>query len=168
LYSHGVSRAAGVLVALLIAAAAPCASGQEAIYLVRHAERASTASDSPLSAAGKARAKRLASWLRDAGITQIFTTNLQRTMQTAAPLAGEIAVTPTVIPASDTSALLAAVHRTGPRDRLLIVGHSNSVPDVLRALGVTVPVTIADTEFDNLFIVIPHGGAPPVMLRLRY
>ena len=163
-----MSRAAGVLVALLIAAAAPSASGQEAIYLVRHAERASTASDSPLSAAGKARAKRLASWLRDAGITQIFTTDLQRTIQTAAPLAAVIGVTPTVIAASDTAALIATVHAAGPRDRLLIVGHSNTVPDVLRALGVTAAITIADSEFDNLFIVIPHGGAPPVMLRLRY
>lgn len=163
-----MSRAAGVLVALLIAAAAPAASGQEAIYLVRHAERASTASDSPLSAAGKARAKRLGSWLRDAGITQIFTTNLQRTIQTAAPLAGALGLTPTVIPAGDTAALLAAVHATGPHDRLLIVGHSNSVPDVLRALGVTAAVTIADAEFDNLFVVVPRNGAAPVMLRLRY
>jgi phosphohistidine phosphatase SixA len=159
---------AGILVALLIAAAASSASGQEAIYLVRHAERASTSPDSPLSAAGKARAKRLASWMRDAGITQIFTTDLQRTIQTGAPLAAAIGIAPTVIAAGDTAALVAGVHAAGPHDRLLIVGHSNTVPEVLRALGVTPAITIADTEFDNLFVVIPHGGAPPVMLRLRY
>ncbi len=159
---------AGILVALLIAAAASSASGQEAIYLVRHAERAGTAADSPLSSAGQARAQSLASWLRDAGITRIYTTDLRRTIQTAAPLATAINVTPTVIAASDTAALVASVRAAGPHDRLLIVGHSNTVPDVIRALGVTAPITIADSEFDNLFVVIPHGGAPPVMLRFRY
>ncbi len=163
-----MGRAAGIIVALLIAAAAPSASGQEAIYLVRHAERADTSADSPLSSAGQARAKRLASWLRDAGITKIYTTDLRRTIQTAAPLAAAINLTPTVIAASDTAALVARVHAAGPHDRLLIVGHSNSVPEVLRALGVTPAIAIADTEFDNLFVVIPHGGAPAVMLRLRY
>ncbi|HEY1913434.1 MAG TPA: phosphoglycerate mutase family protein [Vicinamibacterales bacterium] len=164
-----MSRTARVIVALLIAAAiAPRAGGQEAIYLVRHAERTSTAADSPLSAAGQARARRLATSLRDAGITKIFTTDLRRTIQTAAPLAKTINLRPTVIAASDTAALIASVHAASLHDRLLIVGHSNTVPDVLRALGVNPEITIADTEFDNLFIVIPRGDAPPMMLRLRY
>ena len=49
---------------------------------------------------------------------------------------------------------------------VLVVGHSNSVPEVMTALGVTPPVTIADTEFDNLFIVTT--GTPPRLVRLRY
>jgi broad specificity phosphatase PhoE len=164
-----VTRTAGVIAALLIAAAiAPRASGQEAVYLVRHAERASTAADSPLSPAGEARARHLATLLHDAGITTIFTTDLRRTIQTAAPLANTINLTPTVIAASDTAALIARIHSANKHDRLLIVGHSNTVPDVLRALGVSPAITIADTEFDNLFIVIPRGDTAPTMLRLRY
>ncbi len=164
-----MSRTAGVILALLlIAATASRASGQEAIYLVRHAERASTAADSPLSAAGEARARSLATSLHDAGITRIYTTELRRTIQTAAPLALAINVTPTVVAAGDSPSLIASVRSTKPHDRLLIVGHSNTVPDMLRALGVSPAITIADNEFDNLFIVIPKGDAPPIMLRLRY
>ncbi len=49
---------------------------------------------------------------------------------------------------------------------VLVVGHSNTVPDVISALGVTTPVTIDDAEFDNLFIVVT--GTSPRLVRLRY
>ncbi len=63
---------------------------------------------------------------------------------------------------------MARVQAAGPHDRLLIVGHSNTVPEVLRALGIATPVTIADSEYDNLFVVVPTKGEPPVLLRLRF
>ena len=49
---------------------------------------------------------------------------------------------------------------------VLVVGHSNSVPDVIKGLGATAPVTIGDDEFDNLFIV--SSGTPSSVLRLHY
>jgi phosphohistidine phosphatase SixA len=141
---------------------------QEAVYVVRHAERADASADSPLSAEGEARAGRLAAWLHDAGITHIFVTDRRRTSQTAAPLAGALKLTPTVLAATDTSTLVARVQAAGPHDRLLIVGHSNTVPEVLRALGTATPITISDSEYDNLFVVVPRNGEPPVLLRLRF
>ena len=55
-----------------------------------------------------------------------------------------------------------------PHDRALVVGHSNTVPELLRALKVATPITIADAEYDNLFIVVPQKDAPPLLLRLKY
>ena len=49
---------------------------------------------------------------------------------------------------------------------VLIVGHSNTVPEIIKALGVAEPISIAETEFDNLFIVL--RSATPSLLRLHY
>jgi hypothetical protein len=77
-------------------------------------------------------------------------------------------LTPQQVPTSDTAALGAKVSALGPRDRALVVGHSNTVPELLRALRVDTPITIADAEFDNLFIVVTHQERPPTLLRLKY
>jgi phosphohistidine phosphatase SixA len=161
----------GVLLAVLILLGSVVpAHAQEAIYIVRHAERASDEPLSPLSAEGHARAARLADILRDAGITAIFVTEYERVAQTAQPTATRLGLTPTVIMADDTSGLVAKVHALGPSARVLIAGHSDTVPKLLAALGYATPVTIAKGEFDNLFVVIPGKppGVPPVVLRLRY
>jgi hypothetical protein len=49
---------------------------------------------------------------------------------------------------------------------VLVVGHSNTVPDVIKDLGVTTRVTIGEDDFDNLFLVTT--GARPSLLRLHY
>lgn len=158
-------RQLAVLVLLLLARAA---SAQDAIFIVRHAERADASADSALSPAGEARAARLASMLRDAGITRIYTTDVTRTIQTAAPLAQTLRLTASALKAGDQDALLAGIHAASAHDRILVVGHSNTVPSLLQALGVTPAIAIADTEYDNLFVVIPRPGAAPRLLRLRF
>jgi broad specificity phosphatase PhoE len=144
------------------------AYAQEAIYLVRHAERADQSTDSELSTDGIGRSYALRDMLHDAGITTIYTTDLRRTIATAAPFAAAARVQPVALKAADTDALIARVRAAAPRDRILIVGHSNTLPELLRAAGVTAPIDIGDNEYDNLFIVVPQKGAPPVLLRLRY
>jgi broad specificity phosphatase PhoE len=112
----------------------------------------------------------LADILRDAGITAIFVTQYERTAQTAQPTAARLRLTPVVTRADDTPGLLAKVRALGPSARVLIAGHSDTVPEMLAALGFPTPVSIAKAEFDNLFIVIP-AKAPatlPTILRLRY
>jgi hypothetical protein len=51
---------------------------------------------------------------------------------------------------------------------VLIVGHSNTVPSILGRLGVKESITIADGEFDNLFIVVPKPDGSASLLRLKY
>jgi hypothetical protein len=48
-----------------------------------------------------------------------------------------------------------------------VVGHSNTVPDILKSLGVSEPIRIADDEYDRLFVVVRRGGEPE-LLKLRY
>ena len=76
-------RRYGIRALAVIAPTAAAAQG--AVFVVRHAERADTSADSPLSTVGHTRATRLGVILSGAGITQIDTTNLRRTVQ-AAPL----------------------------------------------------------------------------------
>ena len=145
--------------------AAPAgAAAQGTVFIVRHAERADTSADSLLSAAGHARAARLGAILKDAGLTQIYTTNLQRTVQTAAPLAAALGLMPTELPVSDLDALISRLKSATPQDRVLVVGLSNTVPQILRRLGVAVAVTIADAEYDNLFIALPQVGSAPLFV----
>lgn len=147
------------------------------IFVVRHAERAdgdasrggmgsmTGSSDPPLSVEGARRAERLASMLRDAGITRVFTTEFARTRQTAEPLAKRASVEVTVVPAKDLAALAEKLSEAG--GPALVVGHSNTVPDILKALGLKEPVRIADAEYDNLFIIV-RGGGSPRLVRLKY
>jgi broad specificity phosphatase PhoE len=151
-------------VALLVVAAS--APGQEAIYVVRHAERADQSADPPLSAEGVGRAYRLRDLLKDAGVNRIFTSELRRTIETAAPLAAAAHVTPQV--GGDPESLAARIAASGPGDRVLVVGHSNTVPALLRVLGVDAAITIGDSDYDNLFIVVPRREGRPVLLRLKY
>jgi broad specificity phosphatase PhoE len=161
-----VMRVAALL--FLIAFAAPVASAQEAIYVVRHAERADQSADSPLSAEGVGRSYKLRDLLKEAGVNTIFTSELRRTIETAAPLAAATHLTTRQMPAADTAALAAAIAASGPRDRVLVVGHSNTVPALLAALHVDGAVAIADSDYDNLFIVVPQKEGRPVLLRLKY
>jgi phosphohistidine phosphatase SixA len=158
--------ATAVLLALASAAAA------QTVFVVRHAERADAAgggevmmkADPALSEAGRARAESLAATLKDAGVTAIFVTEYRRTRDTAAPLARLLGIEPQTLPANDTTALVERLKSaTGT---VLVVGHSNTVPDIVKGLGVTTPVTVGEAEYDNLFVV--NLGDRPSLLRLHY
>jgi phosphohistidine phosphatase SixA len=138
---------------------------------VRHAERADgggggrgMAADPALSAPGRARAAALAAMLKDTKLTAVFATEFKRTQQTAGPTAKAQHLTVTTIPADKTAMLVNSLKKAS--GSVLVVGHSNTVTEVITALGVTTPITVADTEFDNLFIVTT--GTPPSFVRLRY
>ena len=156
---------------LVVALAFP-ASAQQTVFLVRHAERADTqggapatmATDPDLSESGKARAEYLATALKDAGITAIFVTPFKRTQQTAEPLAKALGIQPTVVDSKDTPGLVEKVKAAG--GNVLVVGHSNSVPGVISGLGVEAAPKIADTEYDNLFIVV--RSEKPHLVRVRF
>ena len=155
--------AAGVL----LAAAVP-ARAQKAVILVRHAERVDESADPLLSAAGKARARSLARHLRTAGVKAIYVTQYKRTGLTAAPLAAAAGLKPIVIHSDARQELVDRIRKDNPDDVVLVVGHSDSVPEVLRLMGHPDPVTIGPAEYDNLFVAIPSKAGPPTVVRLRY
>lgn len=163
------------LIALLTAAALALpavAAAQQLVFVVRHAERAdggaagaqmgAAAQDPPLSEAGRARADKLASMLSGSRIAAIYVTQLARTQQTAAPLAAALKVKMNVVLSGDSAELVAQLKANHPKDVVLVVGHSNTLPAIIKALGGP-QVTIADDEYDKIFIVVPATGAMTVI-----
>ena len=163
------STSLALLVAVLLATPA---AAQQTVFLVRHAERADTspgisptmAADPDLSEAGRARAESLASALKDARITAIYATEFKRTQQTAAPLAKILGLTVKVVTSKSAADLLKQLK--AEKGNVLVVGHANTVPEVIKAIGVATPVTIGDDEFDNMFLV--STGTQPSVVRLHY
>lgn len=154
------------VVLLLVSVMLGCA-GPRAIFLVRHAERADDSDDTALSAAGQARAVALAEVLAGAGVGAIYTSEFQRSRDTAAPLARRLGLTPKVVPAADGAGLARQVRKR--RGVVLIVGHSHTMPALLQALGVSSPepVRIERDAYDDLFLVLPQPGGGAAHARLR-
>ncbi|HRI51573.1 MAG TPA: phosphoglycerate mutase family protein [Pseudomonadota bacterium] len=136
------------------------------IVLVRHAEKVDSSKDAALNPAGEARAARLAEVLGSFGIQTIYTSEYKRTAQTAQPLAQRLGLTPIVIQATDQGGLLQQLPKA-PRPAL-IVGHGDTVPALIKQLGVREPVEIAGDDFGNIYVVVPHLMGPPTLLHLRY
>jgi len=138
---------------LLLALFTMLSSCTTTFYLVRHAEKANRTSDTPLSAAGHARAEALRDTLVSKNIEQIFVTNYLRTQQTAAPLATHLSITPTETFANQTSQLVQQLRAINGKN-VLVVGHSNTIPVIIDSLMRSPQnVRITETDFDNLFKV---------------
>ena len=126
------------------------------VYLVRHAERAEDGTnDPPVSQAGEERARLLARMLGDAGIERIHSTDYRRTRATAAPLADRLGLQVESYDPRDLRALAARLQTEGGRH--LVVGHSNTTPDAVRALGGAPGDPIHESEYDRLYIVVVTG-----------
>jgi phosphohistidine phosphatase SixA len=150
---------------LLVFVSVSTASAQPVVVIVRHAEKAANGGNDPeLSSAGRARADALARILKDSGITAIFTSEFKRTRETAAPTATSIGVTATVVPATDTDALVSKLHQLN--GNALVVGHGDTIPNLIKALGINSPVNIPDADYSELLIVTL--GDKPQLFRLHY
>jgi phosphohistidine phosphatase SixA len=144
------------------------AAGQQAVIVVRHAEKADQSPDTKLSARGRARAQALANLLRGAGVTHVITSEYLRSRETAAPLAKALGLTPEQVPARDLPALVARLHAIDPASIVLVVGHSNTIPPMLTVLGWPNTLDLHEGDYDNVFVVAPHPGQRASMVRLKY
>ena len=141
------------------------ANAAPVIFIVRHAEKASSGGNDPdLSPQGQKRADALAHILKDSQITSVFVTEFKRTQQTAAPTAKAAHITPTVVPANEMDALADKLRALN--GNALVVGHGNTIPGLLKALGIATPISIPDDDYNELFTVIVND--PPQLLRLHY
>ncbi len=102
--------------------------------------------------------------LRDAGLTAVFATEFKRTQQTALPVARAAGIDVTTVAASEMNALIAQLRDL--KGNALVIAHSNTIPAIIKALGIDTPVTVGDNDYDNLFIVVP--SAEPRLVRLHY
>jgi phosphohistidine phosphatase SixA len=144
------------------------------VIVIRHAEKESiSASDPPLSAAGEARAALLARMFggaRGAGrLDAIYVSSALRNRMTAAPLAARLGIAPIVAPSDDPKRLAHRIVRDNSGKRVMVIGHLNTVPDIVAALsGRSDIAPIDENEFDAMYIVtVPRIGRANV-LRLSY
>jgi broad specificity phosphatase PhoE len=172
----GVRRAAARAVLGFAACTAPAgaAAAQQAtvVVLVRHAERAAApANDPPLSPEGEARALALAAALAESGVSAIVTTQFERTRGTARPLAQQLNLAPEVVGAGGPAARHAEAVAEFVRGRrggtILVVGHSNTVPAIIAALGGPRLPDLCEGEYANLFVLVLRDGSPASLVRGR-
>jgi probable phosphoglycerate mutase len=135
------------------------------LYVVRHAEKATAPPDDPpLTPAGAARAEALAHTLRDVTLVGVHSTATARTQATAAPAAAAHHVA--VAPYADVAEVVAAARRAGGAH--LIVGHSDTVEELVTRAGGAPGPAMTDTTFDRLWVVTIPDAGPVTTLHLRY
>ena len=138
------------------------------LFLVRHAEKAATKPDPELSACGQQQAKALAILLKDVALPQLFHTPYQRTTMTAQAL-----VQPDRKLQSYDPAKLAAFATQLQQNQqsAVVVGHSNTTPELAALLSGQQISPMAETEYgviyqlifaDQQFLALNRLQLPPV------
>jgi len=140
------------------------------VILVRHAEKNIEPNnpDPDLSLAGQARAQELVRMFGDARINAIYATQYKRTQQTVKPLADKLGLAINQVNAKNTADLLAQIHAQHSGQVIFISGHNNTVPEIVAALGGPTYPVIAETEFDNLYIVTVYRTGKAKVVKLKY
>ncbi len=151
--------------------AAPQTTGSDSVvYVLRHAERADAAEPEPdphLSVAGTARAAQLADLLAADPITAVLSSDYHRTRETSEPLAARLGLEVEIYDPRALSELAADLGRRA--GRTVVVGHSNTTPQLVELLGGDPGEPIDDaTEFDRLYVVIRGADGGVTTLHLRY
>jgi phosphohistidine phosphatase SixA len=151
-------RLSGLLVIALLALAAcatTTASEPPPIYVMRHLNTPAGERDPDLLPEGQQIAAFLPEWFGRQRMRAIYVSDFKRTRQTAAPLAARLGLTPIVYDPADTPGLIARV-RAGPLPAL-IVGHSNTVPDIVAGLGGTRPAPLVHEDFGDIWRIGADG-----------
>lgn len=124
------------------------------IYLSRHAEKITTndTKNPELTAIGNFRALNIAKQLSEVGITEIYSTDYNRTLQTAQPLAKHLGLE---IKIYDPRKLSEFAEKIKPsKGQIFIVGHSNTTPQLTALISGQSVKPIDESEYDNLYQII--------------
>lgn len=166
----------GVLLFALVVSSAWNRAAMTTVFVVRHAEKAVDGTKDPaLSAAGVAHAARYASLFasgsgaggeasdrdseegtgpaRGPRLAAIYATEFKRTRQTAEAVARPLGLQVQALPAKDSAELVRHIKRYHRGSSVLVVGHSNTVPDVIQALGGRQVAPIDDADYSRLYVV---------------
>ena len=145
------------MMALMLVGCAPAAltGGTPAIYVMRHLQKAE-GQDPALSETGQRCAVRLSELMADRGIGAIYASTTRRARETAAPLAARLGLAASDYDPRDTPALVARVR--AETASVLIVGHSNTVPDIVAGLGGARPANLSDESYGDVWRVARDGA----------
>ena len=152
------------------ASASPAPEGSATFVVVRHAEKANDGSkDPPLAAAGEAHAQALATSLRDALLQAVYATAYRRTQMTASPSAQAHGLTVTTYdakqPAAEFAVQLREQYRAGT---ILIVGHSNTAPEIAAALCNCTVAPMDENEYDRRMVIDTDANGHMTLHEDRY
>lgn len=125
-------------------------------YVMRHLETPQGANDPDLTSQGQANARLLPAWFEHDRPAAIYVSSTKRSQQTAAPLAQALGITPKIYDPANTPALVEMV-RAEP-GAVLVVGHSNTVPDIIQQLGGMRPAPITHDQFGDIWHVTGNGS----------
>ena len=146
-------RAASIMIALLVVLGG-CSSARQAsitpdIYVMRHLHTPAGVTDPDLTKDGHRAALQLVDRFKRARLAVIYVSSTKRAQQTAAPLARSLGITPKIYDPADTPALVIAVSRE--TRTVLVVGHSNTVPDIIERLGGQRPAPLVHEDFGDIW-----------------
>lgn len=165
---------AGSLALGLTPVGARPAAGQAAlVILARHGEKADTTEDTPLSAAGEARAVALARAVAGTRLDAVFATEFVRTQRTGEPAAVARGLKERVIPVRGDSiaharAVAAALRAEPAGAVILVVEHSNTIPAIIAALGGPGDVRVCRLEYATLFVLLLDRPHAPRLIRSSF
>lgn len=124
------------------------------VFIIRHLHKA-TGKDPSLTSEGAAAAERLATKLADKSIVAIYATPTRRAMETAGPLARNTGVAVTQYDPQAPASLVASV--AASEGAVLVVGHSNTVPDLVVRFGGYPAPQLTEQDYGTVFIVDATG-----------
>lgn len=145
--------------ATLVACATAAPQPEPAYYVMRHLQKG-TGDDPGLTEQGRSCAARVAEELSGSGIRAIFASRTRRAQETAAPAASRLGVVPAAYDPRDTPGLVAQV-RAQPGS-VLVVGHSNTVPNIVEGLGGARPADLSEDRYGEIWRVARPSGAVTV------
>jgi 2,3-bisphosphoglycerate-dependent phosphoglycerate mutase len=139
------------------------------VILIRHGERNAPTPANPdphLNTVGKARAKKLIHLVGQSGIKAIYRSHFVRAKETAQPLAAHLGLS--TIEMDEPLQIKNDILSNHSGQTVLVIGHSNTLPDIINRLGAGNMPVINDTEFDNLFVVKVLSQGRASVTRLKY
>ncbi|WP_299672776.1 histidine phosphatase family protein [uncultured Polaribacter sp.] len=125
-------------------------------YLIRHAEKNLTKKNPNLIEEGIKRANNWATYFKDIPLDAVYTTNFNRTKQTAAPTATHKGLKPIIYKPNKLYTTTFKKRTKGKTT--LIVGHSNTIPFLVnKIIGENKYDEIDESNYANLYIIHISG-----------
>jgi len=137
--------------------------------LIRHAETTGGGSNPNLSTDGQNRANELKRILANVLLNAVFSTNFNRTMQTAEPTADDQALTIVNYDPFNLDPFVDSALANYKEGKMLVVGHSNTTPSLLNVLvGSNIYSDLPESEYDNLYVVTVFEKGRANVIHMKY
>lgn len=164
--------AAGAFLLLVLLAWGVLSASTTTIYVLRHAETSSGDGQDPsLSLAGELRAERLSQVFGHRGkglaLDGMLVSEYRRTQETARPLANALGIPVIVVDGADPDDVASRALQEFRGGRVLIIGHSNTVPAIVESLsGHPVPA-MGEADYGTVYVVARPRFSPASVSVLR-